>query len=407
MPNYTYKARDKAGKLVTGVNLADNEKAVAQKLTENGLIPVSIKEEKAGGQKGGGFFGRFAKVKLSDLQMFTKQLSVLQRAGIPFIMGLKALKEQSESPLLSGAISDITNDIEGGSSVSQALAKHPQIFDKLYVNLIKAGEQAGVLTDSLDRLARLQESEERMQMRIKAAVRYPIMVVVALVVGIALLVTMVVPAFAKIYQQMGTVLPLPTQILIGTYNVMKNYWWALILGGIGSVFLFQRLLNTPWGRRFWDNLMLKVVVFGPLNIKITMSRFARTTAILMRSGIPILEVLDLVADIVNNIVVAEKVRNIRDEVNRGMGMAAPMKASGMFPPVVTQMVSVGEDTGKTDELLLHVADYYDAQADYTIDNLTSLIEPILLVFMGGAVLLVMLGVFLPMWNMGSLMTKPS
>jgi type II secretory pathway component PulF len=405
MPNYSYRARDKAGKLVAGVSFADDEKIVARKLTESGFVPVSIKEDKSGSKKNSGFFGGFAKVKLSELQMFTKQLSVLQRAGIPFIMGLKALREQSESPLLAGAISDIIADIEGGGSVSQAMAKHPHIFDKLYVNLIKAGEQAGVLTDSLDRLARLQESEEKMQMRIKAAVRYPIMVVAALVIGITLLVTMVVPAFAKIYKQMGTSLPLPTQILIGTYEVMKNYWWAIILGFIGLVFLFKRFINTSQGRRFWDGLRLKVIVFGPLNIKITMSRFARTTAILMRSGIPILEVLDLVADIVSNAVVAEKVRDIRDEVNRGMGMAAPMRTSGMFTPVVIQMVSVGEDTGKTDELLMHVADYYDAQADYTIDNLTSLIEPILLLVMGGAVLLVMLGVFLPMWNMSGLMMK--
>jgi len=402
MPNYIYKARDKYGKLISNIMAAESQDAVAAKIKESGYMLVSVVENKGG--SGGSFMDRFKKVSVVELSMLTKQLAVLEKAGVPLITALKSLKEQGDNGLLSDALTNIVKDIEGGESLSVAMSKYPKIFDQLYVNLVMAGETGGVLTESLERLAALLESQERMRTRITAAVRYPIMVVIAMIVGLLLLVAFVVPAFAKMYEGAAN-LPLPTQILLGIHYVLTKFWWLMIIVVVAGAIIFKKVISTKAGRYLWDKFLLKVPIFGPLMLKITISRFARLTSLLMRSAVPILKVLDLASASVGNVIVEDIIQKIKESVNKGEGMIAPMKESKLFPPAVIQMISVGEDTGKTDELLLHVANYYDSQIDYTVDNLTSLIEPMLLVFMGGGVLLMMLGIFLPMWNMGKLMIK--
>lgn len=403
MPAYQYKARDKFGKATSGVMAADSEASLVAKLNQMGYVPVSVSETK--GEKRGSFLGRFLKVGFSDLNMFTRQFATLQRAGLPILLSLSALAEQATNPVFKEIISRIARDIEGGSNLTSSLGKYPQVFSPLYINMISAGETGGMLSDVLERLATLGEHEEKIRMRIRAATRYPLIVVVAIIIGFLILTTFVIPRFAQIYSQFSTALPLPTRALIWINLAITRFWWACLLAIAAAVFSFRVFINTEGGRFWWDNLKLKVVVFGPLVLKLSMSRFSRITATLLRSGVPILKILDLAASGSGNAVIARTINNIRTSVSEGKGITEPMKVSRMFPATVVQMVAVGESTGKLDELLLHVADYYDAQVDYTINNLTSLIEPLLIFILGCAVLFMALGIFLPMWNLISLFRR--
>ncbi|MDD5505635.1 MAG: type II secretion system F family protein [Candidatus Omnitrophica bacterium] len=404
MPNYQYKSRDKFSKEVRGVMDADDENAVAQRLIQMGFTPVSINEVKQA-SRAFKFSGSLIRVKFSELNMFTRQLATLQKAGLPILLSLNALAEQAQNKVFKEVISQIIRDIESGSNLSGALEKYPQIFNSLYLNMVASGEASGRLDDVLERLATLSEHDETIRLRIKSSTRYPIIVVVAMIIGFVVLTVLVVPRYAKIYEQYTKALPLPTQILLGINYAVTRLWWLLITIGIAGRFLFKRYINTKIGRFSWDSFKLKVPVFGPLLLKLSISRFTRITGTLMRSGIPILKILDIASGSTGNEVVSKAITNIRNNVMEGKGIAEPMKVSGLFPPIVTQMVSVGEDTGKLDELLIHVSNYYDEQVDYTINNLTSLIEPILIFVLGLGVLFMALGIFLPMWNLMSIFKK--
>jgi MSHA biogenesis protein MshG len=404
MPNYQYKARDKFGKPLSGVMLADDESAVAVKLNQLGYIPILIIETKQS-SKIIKFLGARVRVKFTDLNMFTRQLATLQKAGLPILLALSALREQTENKIFKEVISQINRDIESGLSLSGALEKYPLIFDSLYINMVASGEASGRLDQVLERLATLREHDETIRLRIKSATRYPLIVVIAIVIGFIVLTTLVVPRYAKIYAQYTTALPLPTQILLGINYAVTKLWWLLIIVGGATYFFFKRYLDTQLGRLTWDSLKLKVPVFGALFLKLSISRFTRITGTLMRSGIPILKILDISSGSTGNVVVSKAIQSIKNNVAEGKGMSEPMKISGLFPPIVTQMVAVGEETGKLDELLIHVSNYYDEQVDYTINNLTSLIEPILIFVLGLGVLFMALGIFLPMWNLMSIFKK--
>ena len=405
MLTYQYKARDKIGKSVQGIMGADSENAVAVKLTQMGYLPITIHPKTAESPQLEKFLERFRKLKFSDLNMFTRQLFTLQKAGLPLLASLHALKDQTANSILKEIIEQISRDIEAGFTLSSALEKHPRVFNVLYVNMVRSGEVSGQLVDILQRLSILGEHEEKLRMQISAAMRYPIIVVVALIIGFMILITTVVPRFTELFSKFTTPLPLPTRILIGINYAVSHFWWLLLMVIVGGVFLFQRWVSTKEGASWRDAAILKVPVFGPLILKLILSRFCRITATLMRSGVPILQILELVAQSVENIVVAKTIDNIKLSVNEGKGMLEPMKMSGIFPPIVLQMVSVGEETGKMDDLLYHVADYYDSQIDYTIQNLVSLIEPILILVLGTAVLFMAMGIFMPMWNMMQLFKK--
>jgi len=401
MPTYNYKARDKFGKAVTGLMSAESEDAISSKLKQMGYAPISIKE--AGEEEQiERFLDKFRRVKFADLNMFMRQFATLQRAGLPILLSLGALREQVSNITLKNAIAQMIRDIEAGSPLSSSLEKHPKIFNTLYINMIKSGEASGNLDEVLDRLAVLGEHDEKIKTRMKSATRYPVLVIVSILIGFLILTTFVVPRFANIYGQLDVALPLPTQILIWLNYAITKFWWLTLIIISGLITAFIKFINTKGGRVWWDTVKLKTPVFGPLVLKLSMSRFARTTSILMRSGLPLLEILELVSGSVGNEVIARTVDNIEVSVNEGRGMTEPMKVSGMFPPIIIQMVAVGEQTGKIDELLLHVSNYYDSQVDYTIDNFASLIEPILIFVLGCAVLMMALGIFLPMWNLMSL-----
>jgi len=404
MPNYRYKARDKFSKPLSGVISADDENAVAIKLNQLGYTPISITETKQKSQVTK-FLGQILRVKFSDLNMFTRQLATLQRAGLPILLALSALREQSENKIFKEVIAQISRDIESGLSLSVALEKYPLIFDPLYINMVASGEASGKLDQVLERLATLREHDQSIHLRIKTATRYPLIVVIAMVIGFIVLTTLVIPRYAKIYKQYSTALPLPTQILLGINYAVTKLWWLLIIVGTAAYFLFQQYINTALGRISWDNLKLRVPVFGALFLKLYISRFTRITGTLMRSGIPILKILDISSGSTGNIIISKAIQNIKNNVAEGKGMSEPMKMSGLFPPIVTQMVAVGEETGKLDELLIHVSNYYDEQVDYSVNNLTSLIEPILIFVLGLGVLFMALGIFLPMWNLMSIFRK--
>ncbi|MFA5090852.1 MAG: type II secretion system F family protein [Candidatus Omnitrophota bacterium] len=400
MPSYNYKARDNFGKLFSGGMDAESDNEVAAKLRHGGYVVISIKEAQVKLSKFK--LPVFNRVKFSDLNMFTRQFLTLQRAGIPILSSLSGLKEQATNKTLQAIIGSLYSDIEGGLSLSAAMGRYPRVFSPLYVNVVKAGEASGTLDDSLERLALLGENEEKISMRIKSATRYPIIVVITLGVAFFILTTFIVSRFASLYAQFRVSLPLPTRVLIGLNYMITKFWWAVLISSGFSYLLFRRFVKTSRGRLWWDTLKLKVPVFGPLVLKLTMSRFARITGTLMHSGVPILHILDLAMSGVGNVVIAHTIEGIKKSVIEGKGMAIPMKSSGLFPPVVTQMVAAGEETGKVDELLLHVSEYYDSQVDYTIGNFVTLIEPILIFVLGGCVLFIALSIFLPVWNLMSL-----
>lgn len=397
MANFRYKARDKFARLVTGTTLAENKDAAAKKLSEMGYIPISIEEfRELGVDK---ILERFKRVESEEVNAFTRQLYSLQKAGLPLLSSLEAVAQQAKNKYFKIVIEEIARDIRGGLSFSAALKKHGRIFNGVYIAMVSAAEAGGNLVDILARITNLLEQEIDTRSRINAATRYPALAFVVLCLAFLVVVTFVIPRFAVIYSQFNTALPLPTRILIAISIFIRKFWYLAILITAGIIFAFVRFIHSKTGRPIFDNFKLKIPVLGPLVEMLIMSRFARVTAILMKSGVPILEVLDLVANTSGNIIIARAITNIKESVNQGRGMSEPMKISGLFPVSVVQMVAIGEQTGRIDELLTSVADYYDTESGYTIKNLATYIEPILILVLGIMVLVMALGIFLPMWNL--------
>lgn len=405
MPLYRYRARDNDGALFAGTMEAVRKEGVADQLSGMGYIPVLIEEQAPSRLSGIDLNALFTKVTPQDLIVFSRQLATLMSAGIPFIQGLLTLEKQSENPRLKAAISQVRRDVEGGSSFSDALARHPKIFSKLYVSMIRAGEAAGILDEILNRLALLAEHEAETRERVKTAVRYPMIVVIAISGAFAFLVTFVIPKFAAIFAQFKTALPLPTRILININYVVQHYWYLIIIGIallVGGVIWY---LRTPGGRWQWDRLKLKLPVFGLLFQKVALSRFARIFSAMQKSGLSMMLTLEIAGETVGNVVISRVMEKMGDSLRDGKGLTAPMETSGLFPPLVIQMMSVGEETGQLDTMLNKVSDYYDTDVEYALRNLSTMIEPILLLFVGGMVLFLALGIFLPMWNMMSLFKR--
>lgn len=397
MANFRYKARDKFSRLVSGEVSAPLQDEAIKKLNELGYVPIAI--EKSPDSKPHSILENFTRVTANELNIFTRQLYALQKAGLPLFSSLTAISDQLKNKYFKSVIEDISQNIRAGASFSDSLKRHRKIFNDVYVGMIRVAETGGSMVDILQRLSLLIEQEIDTTNRIKAATRYPMIAFFVLCLGFMIIVMFVIPRFAAVYNQFDALLPLPTRILIAINAAITKFWYLSILLASGVIFGFIRFINKPFGRAAWDNLKLKIPVIGPLILMLTMARFTRITAILMKSGVPILEVLDLTAKTVGNVIVARSIANIKDSVNQGKGMSEPMKVSAMFPSAVVQMVTVGEQTGKVDELLLNVADYYDLESSYMIKNLTTYIEPILILVLGIMVLLMALAIFLPMWNL--------
>ena len=342
---------------------------------------------------------RFARVKLSELIVFTRQFATLFSAGVPIGVILERLSEQTVSVKLKDVATVIKNDVNGGMSLSEAFSKHKKVFSPLYINMLRVGEESGTLDIVLDRLASILETELDTRNKIKTATRYPKMVISAIVVAFTIIITFVIPRFVSLFSHFGAQLPLPTRILIGINYVFHHYWWMVLIAVIALIFAFREYKKTEKGRYNIDKYMLKIPVIGTLVHKIYVSRMIRILGLLYKSGIAIIDALKIVSNVTGNVIAKQAVEEIGRDVEGGATISVPFLKSTFFPNVVSDMVSVGEETGRLDEMLFKAADYYDEEIDYAIKNLSSAIEPILLVFIAGMVLLLALGVFLPMWNL--------
>ena len=402
MPNFRYKIRDKHGRASTGTIEGESKEFIASHFKKMGYTPTLIVEASLGLKRFNLFERFFRRVKLEELIIFTRQLMTLQRAGVPILVSLEAIRAQSNNIYFKKALEEISRDIEAGKSLSDSISKFPDVFSEIYINMIRSGEAAGILDNVLDRLASILEHEQDISMKIKQATRYPLLVIISISVAFPLAVMFIIPKFSALFARFDTQLPLPTRMLLNLNFILVHYWVIVIIGIALLIFAFRYFINTKAGRAIWDSIKLKVPIFGPLMLKISMSRFSRMTSVLSSSGIPIINTLQIVKEAVGNRIIANSVENIIEAVEEGKGLAEPMKVSNLFPSIVVQMVKIGEETGKIDDLLLRVSDYYDSQVDYTVKNLTVLIEPILIFIMGIMVLILAMAIFMPMWDLVSL-----
>jgi len=398
MPLFRYKVRNRDGLVITGTLEGVDLAGVVERLDYSGYIPIKIKEEK-GKKISGGIKINIpflqSKVKLVDLITFTRQFVTLHKAGLPMLTAITALQSQTRSKTLANALDSIRKDLMSGITLSSALSRFPQIFNELYVNSVWAGETGGVLDEILARVADLLDHERRLRSDILTALRYPIFVVIVFFIAIFVLATFVLPKFVTLLTGMKGKIPLPTQILIIVTNFFQNYWVLMFLFIVIVVILFYLFLRTNFGRLRWDRIKLKVPIFGTISYQITMSRFARMFETLDRTGLPILRSLNLVGKTVGNAYISTKVDMIAESVRRGRGLATPMRETKVFPPMVVQMVATGEESGALDDMLRQISDYYDSEVEYAVKNLTSMIEPVLIIILGVGVVFVILAVIMP------------
>ncbi|MCF7809950.1 type II secretion system F family protein [bacterium] len=406
MPHFSYVAINSSGKEITGVIDAGDANAVEHVLKSQELMPISISvsDSSSGGQKSAGINftvkeGKRRKVTVRDVIDFTRQLVTLLKAGVPILSSLETLAGQAENPNLAEILLQVAEDIASGKDFSSALSKHPKVFDDIYINAVKAGELGGVLDTVLVRIADVLKRDVEIKHKVKGALRYPIIVVSGMGIAFLVLVTMVVPKFAAIFNQVGLDLPLPTVILMALADIVLGYWWLMIIVIAGIIIGFRIVLSTKAGRFWWDGFILKLPIFGTLILKTAMTRFTRMFETLSRAGLPILQIFEIVAGTVGNAVLGQALKQAAEGIEYGRGIAISLGETGLFPPLVVKMISVGEESGAIDDMLVNISEYYDEEVTQAVEGLTGMIEPILTVGMGGMVLLLALAIFLPMWDM--------
>lgn len=396
---FQYKVKDKAGKVVEGSLEAENQQLVVSKLRSMGYVPIEIQQQ--GGvnvNKELKLPGLSDRINLKEVAVFSRQFATMINSGLSLLRSLYILAEQTENKALASVVNQVRMDVEKGSSLSQALAKHPKAFNRLYVSMVRAGEIGGALDSVLLRLAETIEKQVELRRKVKSAMTYPVVVAALVLVIVTAMLLFVIPMFENIYKELGGSLPAPTQFLINISKVIRKWWWAIFILEIGGAIWFKKWINSEEGRKKWDAIKLKVPVFGKLVRKTALARFSRTLSALVRSGVPILESLDIVAETSGNHVVAEAVWDTQTAVKNGEPLSKRLEEHPVFPPMVVQMMAVGEETGALDEMLDKIADFYDQEVEATVDALTSLIEPILIVVMGVCVGGMIISLYLPMFN---------
>lgn len=395
---YAYKVRDKAGKVHSGTLDADNTALVANKLRQMGYVPIAIDKKGASVKRDVAIPGLSNRVPLKDVAVFSRQFATMINSGLTLLRALSILVVQTESKHFSTVIDSLRSDIQSGSSLSQAMARHPKQFNRLYVAMIRAGETGGNLDITLNELASTIEKQVELRGKIRSALAYPAMVLGLVCCILTAMLLFIVPIFKKMYASLGGKLPLPTLLLVKISNVFVNALPLVILAVGAGAFAYRRWVRTEPGRQTRDRLLLRVPIFGSLVRKTAMTRFASTLATLMSSGVPVLESLDITAETVSNVVVADGVKAIADGAKRGEPMTRPLEDHPVFPPMVTQMMAVGEETGALDTLLRKVATFYEQEVERTVEALTSLLEPLLIVVLGGAVGGMVISLYLPMFD---------
>ncbi len=400
MPRYKYIAKEKSGKSVTGVLEAGDQHELITVLRKKELVIVSIDEETSK-LKALSFSFVKTKVKLDDLVIFSRQLATMVEAGIPLVTALDILGEQLENKTFKDVILKVRDDVETGSSLSEGMAKHPNIFSNLFVNMVKAGETSGTLDEILDRVATYLEKTSALQKKVKAAMIYPAVITTMAILVTAVLLIKVIPVFKEIYSGFGAELPKPTAILIGTSEFVRRYFIFFVAMIAGGIFMLNRYAKTEKGKLTIDKTVLRLPVFGILLRKVAVSKFTRTLSTLIRSGVPILNSLEIVGKTAGNKAVEVSVEEVRSSIREGENIAEPLAKSKIFPPMVIRMVSVGEKTGELEKMLSKIADFYDEQVDAAVSGLTSMIEPLIIAFLGVVIGTIVICMFLPIFKIST------
>jgi type IV pilus assembly protein PilC len=400
MPTFVYKGRNSTNEIVTGEKVAENREALERLLRREQVILTSAKEK--GKELALPFLNAAKKVSAKELAIFTRQFSVMIDAGLPLVQCLDILGEQQANKFFRQSLISVRNDVESGMTLADSMARQPKAFDRLYTNMVAAGETGGILDAILQRLAIYIEKAVKLKSDVTSALIYPIAVVVIACLVIAVIMIFVIPAFTKIFQELlgpGEMLPLPTRIVVGISHFMASYWWAgaALIGG--AVFGVKSYYKTPGGRKMIDTLMLKAPVFGQVLRKVAVARFSRTLATLLSSGVPILESLDITAKTAGNVVITEAIQKVRSGVERGQTFVEPLRATQVFPNMVAQMIGIGEQTGAMDAMLSKIADFYEQEVDAAVKQMLTLIEPIMIGFLGVTIGGIVISMYLPLFTL--------
>jgi type IV pilus assembly protein PilC len=398
MNTFAYTARDGAGKMVKGAIEGDTQAQVVSRLQEMGYVITALRQQ-AKAPTVGEMMQRFRGVKLKDLSVFTRQLATMINAGLTIVASLSILESQMTNKRLKEVVASVRGQVEGGQPLSEAFEAHPDVFNSLFTNMVRAGETGGVLDEILGRLSSLLEKEVALRQKVKAAMVYPAVIATAAVGIVSFIVFYILPKFVEFFAQLDVALPAPTKFLIFITVATHKFWYVWILTSIIGVYGFRYYVGTPQGRIRFDRFKLRMPLFGPINRSVTMARFSRTLGTLVHSGVPILQSLEVVSRAVTNVVVQQAIAAVRTSVREGEGIAGPLQASGIFPAMVVQMVAVGERTGALDSMLTKVADFYDDEVEYAVSGLTSVLEPALIMVMGGVVGFVVISFYLPLFNL--------
>lgn len=399
MQNFKYTVKNSEGKTINGSADAKTRENLIEQLRKQDFTIIFIKEDTTVQEKS---VTAAKKVKLDDLVMFSRQLATMVEAGIPLVSVLDILSQQLENKAFGEIIKKIRDDVETGSSFSQALAKHPRIFSSLYINMVKAGESSGMLDEILNRVSVYLEKTASLQRKVKSAMVYPI-AVITISIGITIfLLVKVVPTFKGIFDMLGGSLPLPTQILLAVSDFLRKWFLYSVVGLIVFIIAVARYIKTERGKEVFDAIILKLPVFGGIIRKVSVAKFSRTFSTLVKSGVPILSSLDIVAKTSGNKIVEKAVKNAKKAVQEGKNLAEPLSKSPVFPPMVVRMISVGEQAGELEKMLSKIADFYDEQVDAAVDGLTSLIEPMIILFLGVIVGGIVLAIFMPIFKITEL-----
>lgn len=401
MATFVYKARDMRGVASQGEVEAENRMGAAAELRTKGFTVVDLSEKKAGSKSLRETLGEARPIKARHLTVFTRQFATMINSGLALLRALHILEEQVENAKLKAVIVDVRGSVESGSSLSDAMEKHPRVFNRLYISMVRAGEAGGILDDTMNRVANQLESEDNLKRQVRSAMVYPLLIAVFALLVLAAMVLFIIPIFSKMYADLGSELPLLTRIMVGISDTMRSIYGVLVLAlMVGGIYLLIRLKRTPQGTAFWDRTKLMIPLgIGQIIRKIAMARFSRTLGTLVSSGVPILQAIDITGDTAGNVVVSKAMAGVKDSVREGRPMSAPLSEAGVFPPMVTQMIAVGEETGALDTMLSKIADFYEEEVNAAVKSLTSILEPIMMIGVGALVGVIVIALYLPIFNL--------
>lgn len=411
MPKFVYRVRSLQGAEMTGTEDAKTQREVTDKLRRQKFTILSVEEEKKD------IFHVFLetlpfmkkergrKVNAKNLVLFSRQLSTLVSAGVPIVQGLNILVEQIDNKNFKQVVGAVKADIEGGLSIADSMAKYPNAFEELYVGMIRSGETGGVLDIILERLSTYLEAAAKLKGKVKSAMVYPIIVSTVAISITGFLLIFVIPTFKQVFSAFGGELPLPTQVLINVSETLRRYFVPIFVLLIIGAFLLRQYTKTEKGSRIWDGFLLKLPIFGALLRKVAIAKFSRTLGTLVKSGVPILEAIGVTGKTSGNKIVEDAIMNARENIREGARIAPPLKDSGVFPPMVIQMIAVGEETGALDNMLNKIADFYDQEVDVAVSGLTSMIEPVIIVVMGVVIGAIVIAMFMPIFQLGEMVSK--